>query len=129
MTDKIAIPICGTAGLEDLVEEHFGRAQHYTFISVEDGSIVSSDVLDVPFAGHGPGDLPNWVHSKGADTVLAWGMGPSAVNNFEKLGIKVVTGATGCVRDVVNSYIQGSLKTIEWEEPEGHGQGRRGHHH
>lgn len=129
MTGKIAVPISGTAGLEDQVEEHFGRAKHYAFVSVEDGRIVSSEVVDVPFTGHGPGDLPNWVHSQGADTVLAWGMGPSAVNNFERLGIKVVTGATGSVRDVISSYMQGSLKTIEWKEPEGHGRGRRGHNH
>ncbi len=129
MISKIAIPIRGTAGLDDQVEEHFGRAQHYVFVSVEDEKVVSAEVLDVPFAGHGPGDLPNWVHSQGANTVLAWGMGPSAVSNFKRLGINVITGATGLVRNVVNDYIKGSLETIEWVEPEGHGQGRRHHNH
>jgi len=107
MKKRIAIPTRGTAGLEDQVEEHFGRAQHYTLINVDDGKIVNTQVLDVPFAEHGPGDLPNWIHAQDADAVLAWGMGPSAV---------------------VEGYIRGNLETIEWVEPEGHGEGH-GHHH
>jgi|GEM_PF-5031206 len=34
---------------------------------------------DVPFAEHGPGDLPNWLHPQGVDVVLTWGMGPRAM--------------------------------------------------
>jgi len=128
MAKKIAIPTRGTAGLDDQVEEHFGRAQHYTLISVDDGKIVDTQVLDVPYADHDPGDLPKWIHSQGADAVLAWGMGPKAVEFFEGLGIEVVTGATGPVRDVVEGYIRGNLQTIEWVEPEGHGQGHEHHH-
>jgi len=124
---KIAVPTRGKAGLDDQVEEHFGRARHYTLIDVEDGKIVKTEVLDVPFDEHGPGDLPNWLHSQGAEAVLAWGMGPRAVEFFEGLGIEVVTGATGPVRAVVAGYINGNLETIEWVEPEGHGQGH-GHH-
>ncbi len=128
MVMRIAIPTRGTAGLDDQVEEHFGRAQHYTLIDVDNGQIVTTQVLDVPYADHGPGDLPNWLHTHGADAVLAWGMGPKAVDFFNQLGIKVITGATGPVRGVVDGYINGNLETIEWIEPEGHGEGH-GHHH
>ena len=128
MKKKIAIPTCGTAGLDDQVEEHFGRAQHYALINVDDGKVVDTQVLDVPFAQHGPGDLPNWIYAQGADAVLVWGIGPSAVNFFDQLGIEVVTGATGPVRDVIEGYIRGNLETIEWVEPEGHGQGHKRQH-
>ena len=124
MKKRIAIPTQGTSGLDDRVEEHFGRAQHYILIDVEDGKAVRTQVLDVPFAEHGPGDLPNWLHSHGADAVLAWGMGPRAVEFFEDLGIEVITGATGPVRAVVEGYISGTLETIEWVEPEGHAHHR-----
>ena len=122
---RIAIPTQGTAGLDDQVEEHFGRAQHYTLIDIENGEITDVQVLDVPYAEHSPGDLPRWLHSQGVDVVLAWGMGPRAVDFFEQLGIEVITGATGRVRDIVEGYIHGNLETIEWVEPEGHGQGHR----
>ena len=122
---RIAIPTQGTAGLDDRVEEHFGRARYCTLIDIENGEITDTEVLDVPSAEHGPGDLPNWLHSQGADAVLAWGMGPRAVEFFEQLGIEVVTGATGGVRDVVEGFIRGNLETIEWVEPEGHGEGHR----
>jgi len=125
---RIAIPTQGTAGLDDQVEEHFGRAQHYTLIDIENGEITDVQVLDVPYAEHGPGDLPNWLHSQGVDVVLAWGMGPRAVEFFEQLGIEVITGATGRVREVVEGYLRGSLETIEWVEPEGHGRGHRHRH-
>ena len=123
MAKRIAIPTRGTAGLDDMIEEHFGRAQHYALIDVEGGKIVATEVVDVPFAEHEPGDLPNWLHSQGVDVVLAWGMGPRAVEYFEQFGIEVVTGATGTVREVVEGYVRGNLETIEWVEPEGHGCG------
>ncbi len=124
MAKRIAIPTCGTAGLDDTVEEHFGRAQHYTLIDVDGKRIVATEVVDVPFAEHEPGDLPNWLHSQGVDVVIAWGMGPRAVEYFERFGMEVVTGATGPVRDVIEGYIRGNLETIEWVEPEGHGHGK-----
>lgn len=106
---KIAIPTEGSAGLDDRVEQHFGRAQYYTLIDIEGGEITDTEVMDVPYAEHGPGDLPDWLHGLGADAVLAWGMGPRAVDSFNQLGIEVVTSATGGVRDVVEGYIRGNL--------------------
>ncbi len=123
MTKRIAVPTRGTTGLDDQVEEHFGRARHYALVDVDGGAITNTVTVEVPFAEHEPGDLPNWLHSQGVDVVLAWGMGPRAVEFFEQLGIEVVTGATGSVRDVVEGYIRGNLETIEWVEPEGHGHG------
>ncbi len=121
MAKRIAIPTCGTAGLDDVIEEHFGRARHYTLVDVDGKVIIATDVVDVPFADHEPGDLPNWLRSQMVDVVIAWGMGPRAVEYFERFGIEVVTGATGTVRDVVEGYIRGNLETIEWVEPEEHG--------
>ena len=115
---KIAVPTQGAAGLDERVEEHFGRAQHYTLIDVENDEVLNTKVLDIPYAEHGPGDLPGWLHSQGADAVLAWGMGPRVVDLFEQLGLEMVTGATGGVRDVIEGYIRGNLETIEWHEPE-----------
>jgi len=102
---RIAIPTQGNGGLDDQVEEHFGRANFYTLVDIEGGKIRDVQVLETPYTEHGPGDLPNWLHTLGVDVVLANGIGQRAIAFFEQLGIEVVTGVSGQVRDVIARYI------------------------
>ena len=113
----IAIPTMDDRGLESEVSMHFGRAPFFTFVEVEDGEIRDVDVVRVPFEGHGPGDLPSFIREHGGHVVIAYGMGPRAVEFFERLGIKVVLGASGKVGDVVRAYLGGDLRTDKgWRE-------------
>lgn len=45
-----------------------------------------------------------------AEVIIAGGMGPRAIEFFNQLGIEAITGASGRVADVVNSYLKGELK-------------------
>ncbi len=126
---KIAIPSTDKHGLESYVEEHFGRARYYTIIDVDEKEkkIINVETVETPFIEHGPGDIPSWLHSKNVDVVLALGMGPRAVNFFESFGIKVITGVTGKIKDVVDGFLNGTLQTIEWKHE--HYEHEHGHHH
>jgi len=120
---NIAIPSQDTSGLEGFVEEHFGRARYYTIIEVEKREIQRVRVVETPYTEHGPGDIPNWLKSLDVDVVLALGIGPKAISHFENLGIKVIRGVTGNIRDILRDFLKGELKTIEWKKPEkGHGR-------
>lgn len=100
---KIAI-----STVEGMVAEHFGRCPQYTIFTVEDGEIKSKEVFDNP--GHQPGFLPRYLAQRGVDCIIAGGMGPRARDLFVEQNISTVTGAVGPVEDVVNSYLQGTLK-------------------
>ncbi|MGQ4832462.1 MAG: NifB/NifX family molybdenum-iron cluster-binding protein [Candidatus Asgardarchaeia archaeon] len=128
---RIAIPSTDRNGLDSYVEEHFGRAQYYTIIDIDEKEkkIINVKTIETPFTEHGPGDIPNWLHSNNVDLVLALGMGPRAVSFFETLGIKVITGVTGKIKDVIDNFLRGTLQTIEWKHEHEHGQHEHKHQH
>ena len=114
---RIAVPLKDDRGLESEVCEHFGRAKHFAFVEVDDATIKGFEVVEVPFEEHGPGDIPNFVKEHGGEVVLAYGMGGKAMAYFENLGITVVTGAYGRVKDVVGAFIHQVLELDPlWKE-------------
>ena len=114
---RIAIPSKDNRGLESEVSEHFGRAKYFTFVDIEENEIKGAKVVEVPFDEHQPGDLPNFIKEHGGQVVLAYGMGHRAVQYFNSLGIEVVTGAYGRVKDIVEAFIHQALEVDEnWRE-------------
>ncbi len=114
---RVAIPSINDGGLDSEVSDHFGRSPYYTFVDIEDGEIKNVEVLPVPFEEHGPGDLPNFVKEHGGEVVIAYGMGHRAVDFFQQLGIDVVTGAGGRIRDVIEAFIHNMLEVDPyWKE-------------
>ena len=114
---RIAIPSEDGNGLESNVSMHFGRCKYYTFIDIEDGKIKGTEVVKVPFEEHGYGDLPNFVKKNGANLVIAYGMGARAIDYFNELGIDVITGVSGKIKDVIKKFLEGTLSIDErWKE-------------
>ena len=127
---RIAIPSMDDKGLESEVSMHFGRSPFYTFVDIEDGKVKAAEVKPVPFAEHGPGDLPNFVKENGASVVIAYGMGGRAVDFFSQLGIDVVTGAGGRISDVVEAFIHNMLEVDPyWKEKIEEDKSHEEHHH
>ncbi len=121
----IAIPSMGPEGLDSEVSMHFGRAPYYTFVEVENGEIKNVKSVPVPFAEHGPGDIPRFIKENGGDIVIAYGMGRRAVDFFNQLGIDVILGVRGKVGDVVKAFLEGNLNVDrDWRE-----KGDFGHRH
>lgn len=90
------------------VAQHFGRCPEYRLFEVQDGRIARQTELRSP--GHEPGMLPRLLASQGATCVIAGGMGPSAAGLFRENNIDIITGASGKIEDVVQAYLDGSLK-------------------
>ena len=107
---RVAIPGTDDKGLDSEVSMHFGRSPYYTFVDVEEGKIKNVDVLPMPFEEHGPGDLPTFVKEHRGDVVIAYGMGHRAIGFFQQIGIDVVTGATGKIKDVIEAFIHNMLE-------------------
>ena len=114
---RIALPCDNDQGLESEMSMHFGRAPHYAFVDVEGEGIKQVEVTPVPFSEHGPGDLPQFVKEHGGEVVIAYGMGRRAVDFFDQLGIRTVTGAQGRIKDVIEAFIRGDLYVdTGWKE-------------
>ena len=92
----------------DSVSEHFGRCPSYTIVDVEDGKVGKKEVVANP--GHMPGAIPQFLHDKGVECIIAGGMGARAVGFFDEFGIKPIVGVQGRIDDIIEKLIKGELK-------------------
>ncbi|MFA8436016.1 MAG: NifB/NifX family molybdenum-iron cluster-binding protein [Marinifilaceae bacterium] len=101
---KIAVPT-----VQGILCPHFGHCESFRIYEVEENSIVNVEEIKAP--PHQPGLLPKWLAEKGADEVIAGGMGQRAINLFESNQIKVTVGAAAKdPKEVVEEYLNGTLQ-------------------
>ena len=91
------------------VEEHFGHAREFAFISIEDGAEQSREYKTPP--PHAPGVIPAFVHQEGAGAIITGGMGGMAIDLFKGHGIEVILGASGTIDDNLKTYLTGDLES------------------
>jgi len=104
---KIAIPVA-----DGKLSMHFGHCEKFALIDVDtaEKKIIKREDIDAP--PHQPGLLPPWLAEKGANVIIAGGMGTRAQDLFAEQKIKVVVGVTGGTpEEIVAAYLQGSRVT------------------
>jgi len=124
--------ICVSASSDSLdanVDSRFGRCPYFMIVDSEtmEFSAISNDSTN---AAHGAGiQAAQTVVNMGAKVVITGNVGPNAFNVLSATGIKIVTGASGSVKEVVEKYKSGQLKetgnpTVGGHFGMGKGQGR-----
>lgn len=104
---KVAIPLA-----RGKLSPHFGHCEEFALVDVdpETKEIVSSETIPAP--DHQPGLLPRWLHERGADVIIAGGMGMRARTLFTENGIQVVIGAPADEPEaIVTAFLKGILQT------------------
>ena len=101
---KIAV-----ASEKGMVTEHFGHCEGFMVFDIENNQIVKNVTIANP--GHRPGFLPNFLNDMGVNVIISGGMGGGAVDIFNEKNIKVIVGARGNAKAVVEAYLQGSLQS------------------
>lgn len=104
---KIAVPLQG-----DEFSPHFGHSSGFALFEVtpDRRAVVARHDVDAPAHEHGA--FPVFLRERGADVVLAGGMGPRAREAFEGSGIEVVVGVPQDVPEaLVAAYLSGTLTT------------------
>lgn len=106
---RIAVPLAnGKLAL------HFGHCEHFALVDVDatTKSIVKTELVEAP--EHQPGLLPRWLAEKGAQLIIAGGMGSRAQALFADQQIQVVIGAPAETPEtLVNAYLDGTLQSGE----------------
>jgi len=120
MNQKIAIPTN-----EGVLWPHFGKAPQVTIVTVEDGKVKESVVLEAPEHAHGA--MPRFIAAHGCTDVLCGGLGGGAVSMLNQLGIQVHAGAPAIpIAELLSQYLGG---TITYGDGSCHHDGCGGHHH
>ncbi len=93
---------------QNQVSAHFGRCPSFTVVTIQDGKVMTKEVLSNP--GHMPGAIPKFLHEKGVGCIIAGGMGARAQGFFQEFGIKTIMGVEGQIDSVINDMLAGTLK-------------------
>ena len=104
---RIVIPLA-----DGKLAMHFGHCASFALVDVDlaERKILKRDDIEAPPLQ--PGLLPPWLAERGANLIIAGGMGQRAVELFTQQGISVVVGAPAETPEkLALDYLSGAMQT------------------
>ena len=89
------------------VFQHFGHSEQFKIYEVEDGKVVSSEVIGSDGQGHGA--LAGLLGNNGIDVLICGGIGGGAQNALAAAGIALYGGVSGSADAAVEALLAGNL--------------------
>lgn len=108
------------------VFQHFGRTEQFKIYDVEDGKVVSSQVVGSNGAGHGA--LAGVLAAGGVNILICGGIGGGAINALSQTGIDIYAGAQGDCDAIVAAFLAGEFEQVENATCDCHGEGHEHGH-
>lgn len=99
---RIAVTYAG-----GIIFQHFGHTAQFKIYEVENGAVVSSQVVDTDGQGHGA--LAGFLSAQGVDTLICGGIGGGAQMALASAGIKLYGGIAGEADEAVAALLAGNL--------------------
>lgn len=87
--------------------QHFGHTETMKFYDIEDGKVISAEVVDTNGSGHGA--LAGFLAEHGAEALICGGIGGGARNALAEAGITLYPGVSGSADEAVASLLAGQL--------------------
>ncbi len=87
--------------------QHFGHTGQFKLYDVEDGRIVSAQVIDTNGSGHGA--LAGILRYLGAEVLICGGIGGGARMALAEAGIRLYGGVSGSADAAVEALLAGRL--------------------
>ena len=100
---------------------HFGHTEQFKVYEIEEGKVVSSEVLDTNGSGHGA--LAGFLKNLGVDVLICGGIGMGAQMALREAGIKLFGGAGGNSDKAVEAFLVNALKYDPDAKCDHHGHG------
>ena len=115
--------------------QHFGHTEQFKIYDVEDGKIISSEVVDAGGSGHGA--LAGVLSALKVDALICGGIGGGAQMALSDVGIRLYGGVSGNADAAVEALAAGELDfnpNVRCDHHDHHGEGHScgshgcGHH-
>ena len=87
--------------------QHFGHTEQFKVYDVQDGKILSSEIIDTNGSGHGA--LAGVLTALNADVLICGGIGGGAQMALAAAGIRLFGGVSGSADAAVEALISGNL--------------------
>ncbi len=116
---------------DGVIFQHFGHTQQFKIYEVQDGTIVSSQVVDTMGSGHGA--LAGVLSALQTDVLICGGIGGGAQMALQQAGIQLYGGCAGDADTAVEDFLAGTLRfnpNVQCNHHSHHGEGHNcGEHH
>ena len=109
------------------VFQHFGHTEQFKIYDIENGKVISTQIVDTNGSGHGAlaGMLLAWK----VDSLICGGIGGGAQAALAEAGIRLYGGVSGSTDEAVNALLAGNLNfdsNVHCDH-HGHGSHEEGH--
>ena len=109
--------------------QHFGHTQEFKVYEIENGKVVSSEIVGSDGQGHGA--LAGMLNNHSIDVLICGGIGGGAQAALMEHGIELCAGQSGNTDEAVEAYLRGELVNSGANcnhHGEGHSCGDHGDH-
>lgn len=103
--------------------QHFGHTEQFKIYDIQDGKVISSQVIDTNGSGHGA--LAGFLQGNKVDTLICGGIGAGAQNALKEAGIQLYGGVSGDADAAVEALLKNELTFQPDVQCNHHGE----HHH
>ena len=107
-----------------MIFQHFGHTAQFKVYEVEDGKIVSAEVIDTTGSGHGA--LAGLLQTQDIQVLICGGIGGGAQAALAAAGIQLYGGVAGDADDAVEALLAGELAfnpNVQCNHHDHHGEG------
>ena len=101
--------------------QHFGRTEQFKVYDIQDGRVVSSEVVGTDGRGHG--ELVGVLRQLGVSALICGGLGGGARQGLEASGIRVCSGNSGSADAAAQSFADGTMEMHSEATCHHHGEG------
>jgi predicted Fe-Mo cluster-binding NifX family protein len=104
-----------------LIFQHFGHTEQFKIYDIEDGKIISSEVIDTNGQGHGA--LAGVLGGAKVDALICGGIGMGAQMALAEAGVKLYAGVQGSADAAAKALAEGTLVYDPDAQCDHHGEG------
>ena len=117
---RVAVSATGNT-IDSQVDERFGRASYFVVVDTETMGceVIENSQNMQAMQGAGVQAAGNVVEAD-VEYVFTGHCGPKAFRVLSEAGVKIVVGISGTVKDAVEAFKRGELKSTESADVEGH---------
>ncbi|MDY6931787.1 MAG: NifB/NifX family molybdenum-iron cluster-binding protein [Halobacteriota archaeon] len=104
--------ICITATGKDLdaeVDPRFGRCQYFVIVDPDSMKFEALSNASISASGGAGIKAAQTIVNEGAEVVITGNVGPNAFQTLSAAGIKIITGASGTLREAIDAYKRGGF--------------------
>jgi len=108
--------VCVTAQNETLdskIDPRFGRCQYFIIVDTDTLKFETLQNPNIGSAGGAGIQSGQFIAEKQVKAVLTGNVGPNAFRTLQAAGVEVIVGVSGIVKDAVEKYKNGELKSTD----------------